>query len=86
VRSLTLCRTLLPGLTDREIADHLGLSPDMVEDYLFRIFDKLGREELRALGAGGRLEAEDPDTAGFAVKKPRSPNLNSGSAAADLDD
>jgi DNA-binding NarL/FixJ family response regulator len=33
---------LAEGLTNREIAKELGLSPHTIKNYLFRIFDKLG--------------------------------------------
>ena len=39
-RQVTQC--LASGMTNREIADSLGLSPHTIKNYLFRIFDKLG--------------------------------------------
>jgi DNA-binding NarL/FixJ family response regulator len=39
-REVTQC--LASGMTNRDIADSLGLSPHTVKNYLFRIFDKLG--------------------------------------------
>jgi DNA-binding NarL/FixJ family response regulator len=39
-RQVTQC--LASGMTNRDIADSLGLSPHTVKNYLFRIFDKLG--------------------------------------------
>ena len=56
-----------------------------MKHHLCKIFDKLGvstRLEL-ALSAVGPDDAEEP---GVAVQKPKSPNLNSGSAAASLDE
>ncbi len=41
-RELQVVRSLAEGLTNREIADQLKLSPHTIKNYLFRIFDKLG--------------------------------------------
>jgi two-component system, NarL family, nitrate/nitrite response regulator NarL len=41
-RELQVVRSLAEGLTNREIAARLKLSPHTVKNYLFRIFDKLG--------------------------------------------
>ena len=41
-RELQVVRSLAEGLTNREIAEQLQLSPHTVKNYLFRIFDKLG--------------------------------------------
>ena len=41
-RELQVVWALAEGLTNREIADQLNLSPHTIKNYLFRIFDKLG--------------------------------------------
>ena len=41
-REMEIVQSLAEGLSNREIAEHLGLSQHTVKNYLFRIFDKLG--------------------------------------------
>ena len=41
-RERQVVQNLAAGMTNREIAESLGLSPHTVKNYLFRIFDKLG--------------------------------------------
>jgi DNA-binding NarL/FixJ family response regulator len=41
-REMEIVQSLAEGLTNREIANRLGLSQHTVKNYLFRVFDKLG--------------------------------------------
>jgi two-component system, NarL family, nitrate/nitrite response regulator NarL len=64
-REREVVQCLVQGLTNREIAERMGLSPHTVKNYLFRVFDKLGvsnRTELlfMTLSQGGSAE-EAPD-------------------------
>jgi len=66
-RECEVVQSLVQGLTNREIAERMGLSPHTVKNYLFRVFDKLGvsnRTELlfMTLSQGGSAEeAAAPD-------------------------
>ena len=80
---------VVAGYSNREIAEYFKISEDTVEQHLNNIFEQLGvatRLELALRATGWLGGPEDGDAAGIAVKKPRSPNLNSGSAAASLDE
>jgi DNA-binding NarL/FixJ family response regulator len=41
-REMAVVRCVADGLTNREVAAELGLSPHTVKNCLFRIFDKVG--------------------------------------------
>jgi two-component system, NarL family, nitrate/nitrite response regulator NarL len=59
-REFEVVQCVVQGMTNREIAQHLGLSPHTVKNYLFRVFDKLGvssRVELLFLTLGPNYEA-----------------------------
>ena len=84
-RELEIISAVVPGYSNKEIGEYFRISEDTVRHHLSNIFDKLGvstRLELALLVAG----PDDADEAGIAVKKPQSPNLNGGSAAASFGD
>jgi two-component system, NarL family, nitrate/nitrite response regulator NarL len=88
-RELEIVSAVVAGYSNKEIAERFKISEDIVKHHLSNIFDKLGvatRLELALRVAEWLGGPEDPDAAGIVVKKPRSPNLNSGSAAASLDE
>lgn len=66
-REREVIQYLASGMTNREIADSLGLSPHTVKNYLFRIFDKLGvssRTELLYLTIGNSQPTPEDSKSG----------------------
>lgn len=87
-KEIELVCAVVAGYSNREIAAMYKIPEVMVKQHLSDIFAQLGvAMRLLRLRATDELDSpEDGETAGFAVKRPKSPNLNSGSAAANLDE
>lgn len=90
-RELEIVSAVLAGYSNKEIAEYFRISGSTVAHHLANIFEKFGVSTRLGLARwvvdkNNPRDENDGDEAGAAVRKPRSPNLNSGSAKASIDE
>jgi DNA-binding CsgD family transcriptional regulator len=72
-REMEVVRSLAEGLTNREIAERLGLSQHTIKNYLFRVYDKLGVSSRLELLFLTLTQADSPQLPGSIAPKPSLP-------------
>jgi len=72
-REMDVVRSLAEGLTNREIAERLGLSQHTIKNYLFRVYDKLGVSSRLELLFLTLTQPDSPQSPGSNAPNPSLP-------------